>query len=474
MSESNALSAIVLAAGQGTRMRSETPKVLHAIAGRPLAAWAIQAALDAGVARCVVVTGHGRASVESELAARFGDRVRFVHQAEQLGTGHAVRCALPALGDSQGRVIVLYGDCPLLESSTLKRLVEASERSEADLGLVTFRLQDPTGYGRILRDDHGKVTGIREHKDASPDEREIREVNPGVYAIRMPFLRSAIETLSSQNAQGELYLTDLVSRAYASTGVADIEGDEEELRGVNDRLELAICASVRRRRIVHALARSGVGMDDPNSVYVDADVVVEPDAHLGANVHLRGRTTIGAGAHIDVGCVLQDVSVAPGASLHPYTVVTASTIGEGAEVGPFSHIRPETELGPHSKVGNFTETKKTRLGEGSKVNHLAYVGDGIIGAHVNVGAGTIFCNYDGFLKHTTVLEDGVFIGSDSQLVAPVRVGKGAYVASGTTVTRDVPPDALAISRVKQENKEGVAQKLRARGEAEKAARKAKS
>lgn len=474
MSESNTLSAIVLAAGQGTRMRSETPKVLHRIAGRPLAAWAVQAALDAGVSQCVVVTGHGRERVESELAERFGDRVTFVHQAEQLGTGHAVRCALPALGAKDGRVMVLYGDCPLLEAETLRRLVQASTEAEADLGMITFVLENPTGYGRILRDDHGKIMAIREHKDATDEERAIREVNPGVYAIRLPFLRSAIEGLTTQNAQGELYLTDLVASAYATTGVADIEGDEEELRGVNDRLELATCAAVRRRRIVHALARSGVGMDDPATVYVDADVVVEPDAHLGANVHLRGRTVVHAGARVDVGCVLDDVEVAAGASLHPYTVASASTIGERAEVGPFSHLRPETELGPRSKVGNFTETKKTRLGAGSKVNHLAYVGDGIIGEHVNVGAGTIFCNYDGYTKNTTVLEDDVFIGSDSQLVAPVRVGRGAYVASGTTVTRDVPPDALAISRVKQDNKEAMAIKLRARGEAAKAARKAKS
>ncbi len=471
MSESKSVAAIVLAAGQGTRMKSALPKVLHPVAGRPMAAWAVSAALDAGAERCVVVTGHGREAVESELTARFGDRVRFARQEEQKGTGHAVLCALPQLVDFDGRVLILYGDCPLLESTTMRRLVEHSERMGADLGLLTFELPDPTGYGRILRDDHGKVSAIREHKDATPEERGIREVNPGVYAMRARFLRESIGSLDTENAQGELYLTDLVDRAYRTTGVADVAGDPEELRGVNDRFELALCGNVRRRRIVEALARSGVGMEDPNTVYVEADVVVEPDAWLGANVHLRGKTVVSAGARIDVGCVLTDVFVAAHAELKPYTVAQESRIGEQAEVGPFSHLRPQSELGRKSKVGNFTETKKTRLGEGSKVNHLAYVGDGDIGRNVNVGAGTIFCNYDGFLKHTTVLEDEVFIGSDSQLVAPVRVGRGAYVASGTTVTRDVPADALAISRTKQENKDGLASKLRARGEAAKRAAK---
>ncbi|MFO0695711.1 MAG: bifunctional UDP-N-acetylglucosamine diphosphorylase/glucosamine-1-phosphate N-acetyltransferase GlmU [Polyangiales bacterium] len=463
--------AIVLAAGQGTRMKSETPKVLHEIAGKPLVAWAVDAALEAGMTRAVVVVGHGGERVETSLRARFGDRVSFALQAEQKGTGHAVRCAMDTLPGYEGRVVILYGDCPLLSAATIRELVTAS--TGAKLGLLTAHITDPTGYGRILRDDTGRVRAIREHKDASLEERAIHEVNPGVYCIDAGFLRSAIATLDTNNAQGELYLTDVVEAAARQGSVVDVEGDMAELRGVNDRYELALCAKIRRAKLVEALARSGVGVADPDTLHVDADCIVEPDAWLGANVHLRGRTVVRRGARIDVGSVLTDVEVAENALVKPYSVAEKSVIGPSAEVGPFSHLRPETELGPKAKVGNFSETKKTKIGARSKVPHLAYVGDGILGEDVNVGAGTIFCNYDGYRKHTTVLEDGVFIGSDSQLVAPIRVGKGAYVGSGTTVTKDVPAGALAISRPKQENKEGMADKLRARMEAAKKADQAK-
>lgn len=463
--------AIVLAAGQGTRMRSARPKVLHSIAGRALVEWSVGAALEAGLERAVVVVGHGREQVEATVRARFGDKAVFAHQAEQRGTGHAVQCALGALGPIEGTVVVLYGDCPLVRAETVAELVRARADEGTPLAMLTMTLADPTGYGRILRDARGEVTAIREHKDASEDERAVREVNPGVYAIDAAFLRSAIASLTTDNAQGELYLTDVVERAAREARVTTRPGDAGELRGVNDRAELAVCASERRRRIALAHARAGVGFASLDDVYVDADVTLEPDAWIGAGVHLRGRTHVSAGASIDVGAVLEDAFVGEGAHVLPYTVVRGSRLGAASEVGPFSHIRPDTELGEGAKVGNFSETKKTKLGRGAKVNHLAYVGDGVIGANVNVGAGTIFCNYDGVNKHTTVLEDDVFIGSDSQLVAPVRVGKGAYVASGTTVTKDVPPDALAISRTKQENKEGLAAKLRARNEALKAAAK---
>src|SRR5512139_1220521 len=410
--------AIVLAAGQGTRMKSTLPKVLHPIAGRPMVSWAVDTALRAGVSRCVVVVGHGREAVEAELDGRFGGRVEAVHQAEQKGTGHAVRCAMhDALAAHPGKVIVLYGDCPLIRPETLQALMNAAS-GETLLALVTATLDDPTGYGRILRDADGRIVAIREQRDCSPDERRVREVNPGLYAIDAHFLREAIASLSDANAQGELYLTDVVEAAARRSAVIDVPGDMAELRGVNDRYELALCERERRRRIAESLARSGVGVADLDHLYVDADCEVAPGARLGAGVHLRGRCVIGAGASVDVGAVLTDVTVEAGAEILPYTVAASSRIGERAHVGPFSHLRPETDLGPESKVGNFTETKKTRLGRGSKVNHLSYVGDGVIGDDVNVGAGTIFCNYDGVQKHTTVLEDGVFIGSDSQLVAP--------------------------------------------------------
>jgi bifunctional UDP-N-acetylglucosamine pyrophosphorylase/glucosamine-1-phosphate N-acetyltransferase len=455
-------SAIILAAGEGTRMKSTRPKVLHEIAGRALVSWVVQTALDAGAGRCLVVVGHGRDDVERELVTRFGERVDMVLQPERRGTGDAVRCALEANLDLGGRLVVLYGDCPLIPVGLLQDLVDRSEQAGANLGLVTAALADPSGYGRIVRNGAGEVQRIVEDGDCSAEERAVQEVNPGLYAVQADFLREAIAQLTPDNAQGQLYLTDVVELAANGDKVVDLQGDMADLTGVNDHRDLAAAAATRRRRIAEELARSGVGVADLDTLYVDADCEVEPGAMLGANVHLRGTCVVRAGAHIDVGCVLTNVVVEKDAKVLPYTVAADSTIGEGAQVGPFSHLRPQTQLGPRSKVGNFSETKKTTVGKGSKVNHLSYVGDGIIGEGVNIGAGTIFCNYDGEQKHVTVLEDGVFIGSDSQLIAPVTVKKGAYVASGTTVTRDVPEGALAVSRLKQENKEGYATRLRAR------------
>lgn len=459
---STSWNAIVLAAGEGKRMKSALPKVLHVIAGRPLVSWVVQTALDAGAGRCLVVVGHGRDDVEAALTARFGDRVETVLQPQQNGTGDAVRCAVDAHPELDGRAVVLYGDCPLLPPSLLRTLVSRTNEAGSSCGLVTASLADPTGYGRIVRNAAGDVERIVEDRDCSTAERAIDEVNPGLYAFEVGFLRDGIQRLNTNNAQGELYLTDVVELAAESGRVVDIEGDMSELTGINDRRELALAAEKKRRHSNEELARSGVGIVDLDTLYVDADCVIEPGATLGANVHLRGRCIVREGAEIDTGCVLVDVIVEKNARVLPYTVATESTIGEGAQVGPFTHLRPHSMLGPRSKVGNFSETKKTTLGEGSKVNHLSYVGDGIIGKGVNIGAGTIFCNYDGEQKHTTTLEDDVFIGSDSQLIAPVTVKKGAYVASGTTVTRDVPEDALAVARSKQENKEGYASRMRAR------------
>lgn len=452
--------AIVLAAGQGTRMKSNLPKVLHPIAGRPMVSWCVGAALEAGARECVVVVGHGKEQVQQTLSERFGDRVRFAHQAEQKGTGHAVRCALEqCLPDHDGGTLILYGDCPLMRSETLASLVRA--QGDAPLALLTASIEDPTGYGRILRNNTGKVLAIREHKDCSDAERQTKEVNPGYYAIAGGFLREAIAGLDSNNAQGEFYLTDLVAAA-GPEGVVDVPSDMDELLGVNDRLHLAQASKAMQLRINENLARQGVGIQSLEDVWIDADCEVAPDASIAAGVHLRGRCIIASGARIDAGCVLTDVTVDGDAYVKPYTVAAESHIGPRAQIGPFAHLRPKTVLGEDTKIGNFCETKKTTLGKGSKVNHLAYVGDGILGEDVNVGAGTIFCNYDGVQKHTTTLEDGVFIGSDSQLVAPLTIGKGAYVASGSTITKNVPAGALALSRTKQQNKEGYADRLRAR------------
>jgi bifunctional UDP-N-acetylglucosamine pyrophosphorylase / glucosamine-1-phosphate N-acetyltransferase len=454
--------AVILAAGQGTRMKSALPKVLHPVLGLPMYAHVVREVLEASVARVVLVVGHGREALEADVAARFDQRVQCALQAQQRGTGDAVRAGLAPLTAFDGWVLVLCGDTPLVRRELVQALMEGARRSSGALAMLTSEVADPTGYGRIVRGEGGGVQRIVEHKDASPAQRAIREVNPGVYAIRAPFLRSALARLTTDNAQGELYLTDVVEQAAAQGGVSSLAWPFADTQGVNDRAQLAQCETALRLRLVHELAKSGVTVRDPNTTYLEIGVSVAPDAILEPNVHLRGSTSIAAGAHIETGCVLTDVRVADGARLKAYTVAAQSSIGRDAETGPFTHLRPDSVLGEDSKVGNFVEMKKTTLGKGSKASHLSYLGDGEIGEDVNIGAGTIFCNYDGFNKHKTVLEDGVFIGSDSQLVAPVRVGKGAYVGTGTTVTMDVPDGALALSRIKQSNKEGYATRLKAR------------
>jgi bifunctional UDP-N-acetylglucosamine pyrophosphorylase/glucosamine-1-phosphate N-acetyltransferase len=454
------LAAVILAAGQGTRMKSALPKVLHPVCGAPMVLWVVRTALASGASRVVVVVGHGRHAVEAELWSRFGREVEVAVQAEQRGTGHAVQCGIEPLAGYEGDVALLVGDAPLLEREAIEALVSARRAAKAQVALLTSTDGDATGYGRILRDESDRVIGVREHKDASPEERAIQEWNAGIYVADAAFLRGALRKLEPANAQNEIYLTDVV--ALARGAAVAVPWRAESVLGVNDRYQLAEVERAMRIRIAKRLGESGVTVRDPTTLYADADVTIEPEAILEPNVVLRGKTKIGAGARVDVGCVLDDVEVAPGAILKPYTVATQSKIGEGAQVGPFSHLRPDSELGPDTHVGNFVELKKTTMGKGSKANHLAYLGDGVVGENVNVGAGTIFCNYDGFQKHVTTLEDGCFIGSDSQLVAPVRVGKNAYVGTGTTVTRDVPSDALAVGRAKQSNKDGYAPRLRAK------------
>jgi len=466
-------SAIVLAAGQGTRMKSDVPKVLHRLAGRPMIDYPLHAALDAGIERVIVVVGHGRDAVTATLSQRFDARVTMAVQNVQRGSGDAARVGLDALTQERGWVLIVNGDCPLIDATALRALLEAARGGSGPLALLTIRLSNPAGYGRIVRDAHGAVLAIREDRDCSVSEKEIAEVNPGVYAIELDFLRRTLHGLSASNAQGELYLTDLIAEAATAGGVTAVLASDLDPPGVNDRFELAVCEAVLRRRIARAHAVRGVTIRDPGATYIDADVRIGVDATIEPGVVLRGHTVVGDGAHVDVGCVLDDVVVAPHARLKPYTVATRSQIGERAQVGPFSHLRPGSELGPDVHLGNFVETKNTTMAAGAKANHLAYLGDGIIGERTNVGAGTIFCNYDGFQKHVTVLEDEVFVGSDSQLIAPVRVGRASYVASGTTVTKDVPADALAVSRVPQQNKEGAAPRLRAKLRAAAEARKNK-
>jgi len=455
-------SAIVLAAGEGTRMKGEKAKVLHEILGRSLIEWSVRAVLESGAERVVVVVGHGRDGVESVLKSRFDGRVVTALQEHQRGTGDAVRCGLPGLATDAQTVLILYGDCPLVPAETLRDLVQHHEKSNMPLTMLTSRLEDPTGYGRILRDGNGRVVAVCEQRDCTEEGRAIHEINPGMYAAQAEFLRDAIATLESHNAQKELYLTDVVGKASAHGGVADVFAEMKDLVGINDRNELARAAATMRDRVNGAHAVNGVSIVDPATTWIDAQVVIEPEAVIEPHVTLRGTCVIAKQARIDVGCVLENVSVGEEALVRPYTVAKDSTIASAAKVGPFAHLREGTDVGPEARIGNFVETKNTRLGKGSKANHLSYLGDGEIGDNVNVGAGTIFCNYDGFQKHTTVLEDGVFIGSDSQLIAPVRIGKNAYVATGSTINRDVPPEALAVARSRQDNKEGYAPRLRAR------------
>jgi bifunctional UDP-N-acetylglucosamine pyrophosphorylase/glucosamine-1-phosphate N-acetyltransferase len=459
-----AIAAIVLAAGKGTRMRSARAKVLHELVGRPLVVYPIELARSLGADPVIAVLGHQREAVEAVLVNRFGEEtVTVVEQTEQKGTGHAVRLAMPALAgpvarkDKDGLVLVLYGDVPLLRRETLEELVGTARRYGC-LSLVTATLPDATGYGRILRDQRGHVIAVVEHKDASPEERAITEINAGIYCGPVDFFRTATAGLTTRNAQGEYYLTDIVARAAGSIGVSAIEADFADVSGINDRYQLGEAEAVMRSRINRAL-QAHVTFRDPASAIVEPDVEIGVDVEIGRNVALRGKTRIDHGARIGDGVILTNMEVGAGAEIKPYTVATDSSIGAGAVVGPFTHLRPGTKVGPEAHVGNFVEMKKTVVGKGSKANHLSYLGDSIIGEKVNVGAGTITCNYNGYEKFQTVIEDNAFIGSDTQLVAPVRVGKRAVVAAGTTVTGDVPEGALAISRVPQTAKPGYAEKV---------------
>jgi bifunctional UDP-N-acetylglucosamine pyrophosphorylase/glucosamine-1-phosphate N-acetyltransferase len=470
MSETQGFVALVLAAGQGKRMKSQLPKVLHPLLGRPMLSYPVDAAFGAGAERVVCVVGHGAERVTTMLAERYGERVSCALQPEQRGTGDAARCGQAALPSWSGLIAIVYGDSVLITARAIATLIEQAKKHSGPLTMLTATMPDATGYGRVIRDEAGRIVRIQEERDCSQAEREIREFNPGVYAMRAGFLREAIGKLTPQNAQGELYLTDLVAMAAEHGGACGVPWDVNELHGINDRNELVQREHDLARRIALEHMVRGVTVRDPERARIEPSVIIEQDAVIESGVELRGRTRIGRGAHVDVGCVLTDTVVGDGALVLPYTVSNDSTIGPDTRIGPFSHLRPGTELGRSVHLGAFVETKKTRMGEGSKANHLAYLGDGVIGRDVNVGAGTIFCNYDGVNKHTTTLEDGSFIGSDSQLVAPVTVGKNAYVASGTTVTQDVPEDAMAIGRARQVNKPGLAARLRERLLAMKAAR----
>ena len=452
------LACIVLAAGKGTRMKSSRAKVLHTILGAPMCAYPIDRARELGADPVVAVLGHQRSEVEAALVARYGaGAVITVEQTEQRGTGHAVKVGLQPLASWSGLALVLYGDAPLLRRETVEALL-AEARRTGGLAVLTARLPDPTGYGRILRDRKGRVLRVVEEKDASRDQRKIDEINAGFYAAPIEFLRAATAALQPNNVQGEYYLTDVVEIAGQSIGAFTVEVTPEEMAGINDRHQLVDAEEVMRKRTIARFAQQ-VTFRDAASTVVEPGVEIGVDVEIGRNVSLRGTTRIADGVRIDDGVILTDTRVEAGAEIKPYCVASEAVIGPGAKIGPFAHLRPGTELGPDVHIGNFVETKKARLGRGSKANHLSYLGDAEIGEKVNVGAGTITCNYNGYEKRQTVIEDGAFIGSDSQLVAPVKIGRKAVVAAGTTVTRDVPDGALAINRAELKNVEGYADKV---------------
>ena len=451
---------VVLAAGQGTRMKSQLPKVLHPLVGRPLIEHVLQAAEAISPSTVTLVIGHGAESVRAAVGNR--PNVAAVVQEPQLGTAHALQQAEPRLAGRRGTVVLLSGDVPLLRGITLRRLVEAHQAANAAATVVTAIIERPYGYGRIVR-TKGRIARIVEERDASPEVRQIHEINGGIYAFDLPPLFDALRGIAAQNAQGEYYLTDLVAiyrrrKLPVETLVVD---NPQEIRGINSRTELAEVSRIVRQTKNEELMAAGVTLVDPATTYIDPDVEIGPDTVIHPGVAIEGQSRIGAACEIHSNVRIVGSEIADKSVIHDFCLIIGSRIAEGASVGPFAHLRPESVVGERAKIGNFVELKKTTMGAGSKANHLAYLGDATIGERVNVGAGTITCNYDGTKKYPTIIEDGAFIGSDTQLIAPVRVGKGAYVAAGSSITEDVPDGALGIARGRQANVDGWVERRKA-------------
>jgi len=445
------VTAIILAAGLGTRMKSNRQKGLHSLAGRPLIFYPIRAALEAGIGRLVLVVGHQSDEVEECVSDIFPDAdISFAVQEKQLGTAHAALCAREAVGESDD-VVVLNGDLPLLGPDSLKGLMDACTASGGMLAVTTAVVDEPFGFGRVIRDKSGLASRIVEEKDASPAQRKVPEINLGVYAARADHLFSTLDSVGDGNAKKEFYFTDVVEltkKAGHGVGIFVLP-DETQARQVNDRVELAVAEEALYRARALRLMAEGVTIHRPESVLIDNDCEVGRDTEIWPGVELHAGTRIGVGCTIGTGTILDNVEVGDGVLIRPYSVMTDSVMEDESQAGPFTHLRPQSTLKHGSKVGNFVEMKKSVLGPGSKASHLTYLGDSSVGSEVNIGAGTITCNYDGVHKMPTTIEDGAFIGSDTQLVAPVKVGKDAYVGAGTTVTKDVPDGALALSRVQQ-------------------------
>jgi bifunctional UDP-N-acetylglucosamine pyrophosphorylase/glucosamine-1-phosphate N-acetyltransferase len=463
------VSAVVMAAGLGKRMKSKKAKVLHPVADRPMVWYMATVAQQVSDSKVVMILGHQAEKVEAYLkeAIQDGTPLQVARQVQQLGTGDAVKQAKAELfpnGQAIARnCVILNGDTPLLTRETVEQLLAHHETQQATVTLLTTELPDPKGYGRIVRGQDQTVLKIVEDSDASPEEKAIREINVGTYVVDGQFLFTGLDQLQPQNAQGEYYLTDIIAMAVdQGLCVSAMKTDDpRECFGINSREHLAVAEQVMRERIRTKWLVEGVMMIDPATTWIGADVEIGRDAVLYPNVHLEGQTTIGEDVVIRAGSRIKDCRIGEGAQIEDHCVLEESVIESGALIGPFARLRPGTMVRQGAKIGNFVEVKKAEVKEGAKVNHLSYIGDAEIGKKANIGAGAITCNYDGFTKSKTIIGDGVFVGSDSQFVAPVTIGAGAVIGAGSTITKDVPEDALAVSRPEQVNLEGVAAKRRA-------------
>ncbi len=432
-------------------MKSELVKVLHPILGLPMLSYPIELSLKGIKAeKTIVVVGHQADRIQG-MFKNF--KIDIALQEKQLGTGHAVLQAIPFLQSFSGTVLILCGDVPLVELETLRSFIDTYKENESTLSVLTAVVEEPFGYGRILRNPEGWLEKIVEEKDASEKERMIREINTGIFCVKAPFLMEGLREIGKENAQGEYYLTDLVEVAK-KRGLrcsAHIVADPVEVMGINTRVDLAVANEVLRQKKLKDLMLSGVTVVDPKTTYVDRTVEVGKDSILYPNCHLQGKTKIGERCIIEPNSKISDSLIGDDVTIRANSVITESKIEEGASIGPFAHLRPLSEVKTKAKIGNFVEVKKSVIGKGSKANHLSYIGDSLLGEDVNIGAGTITCNYDGFEKHQTIIGNRVFVGSNVELVAPVKVGNDSSIGAGTTVTKDVPEGALAISRVKQKN-----------------------
>ncbi len=453
------IATIILAAGKGSRMKSDLVKVLHSLLGLPILSYTIDLSLnEIKSKKTIVVIGHQA----DQIKERFKDtRIQFTLQEEQLGTGHAVLQAIPFLQKFNGTVLILCGDVPLVRGETLRSFINHFWENESILSVLTAVVEHPLGYGRILRSREGWLEKIVEEKDASEEERMIREINTGIFCVKAPFLMEGLTEIGQENAQGEYYLTDLVeiARKRGLRCSAHQVADPVEVMGINTRVDLAIANEVLRQEKVKDLMLSGVTIIDPKTTYVDRMVEIGRDTILYPNCSLQGKTRIGERCIIESNSNISDSIIGNEVTIRSSSVVTESKVEEGASIGPLAHLRPLSEVKTGARIGNFVEVKKSVIGKGTKASHLAYIGDSILGKEVNIGAGTITCNYDGFEKHQTIIGDRVFVGSNVELVAPVKVGNNSSIGAGTTVTKDVPEGALAISRVKQKTIEGWNKKM---------------